>query len=127
MKTANWTKGIVFLLALGLVHGSIWADETTAGVLEALGSDFATRRGVSVEILTKPFPSIRSDVLGSVETGNGPDLFVGAHAWTGALLASGAIAPVRGIPLARQAEFVQPALEAFRVDSVFERHPEVAL
>lgn len=95
---------------------TIWADESTAGALEALGSDYATRRGVSVEIVTKPFPSIRSDVLGSVATGNGPDLFVGAHAWTGALLAAGAIAPVRGIPLARQAEFVQPALEAFRID-----------
>ncbi len=94
---------------------TIWADESTAGALEALGSDFSTRRGVDVEIVTKPFPSIRSDVLGSIGD-DGPDLFVGAHSWAGTLLDAGAIAPVRGIPLARQSEFIQPALEAFRID-----------
>ena len=95
---------------------TIWADETTSAALEALGRDFATRRGVGVEVIELPFPSIRSDVLAAVGTDDAPDLFIGAHSWTGPLRDAGAITPVRGIPQAQRDEFIGPALEAFRID-----------
>ena len=95
---------------------TIWADEATAGALEALGRDFTTRRGVAVDVIELPFPSIRSDVLATVGTDDAPDVFIGAHSWTGSLRDAGATTPIRGIPQVQQDAFIAPALEGFRLD-----------
>ncbi len=95
---------------------TIWADEATAVALEAIGNDYATRRGVTVEVVERPFTSIRSDVLAAAESGNLPDLLVGAHAWTGELRDAGAVTPIRGISQSQERRFIGSALEGFRLD-----------
>lgn len=95
---------------------TIWTDDATADAVVAIARDFTTRRGVDVEVIALPFPSILSEVLNAAEDGGGPDLFVGAHGWTGALRDAGAVAPVRGLPAIQRDAFIGPALEGFRLD-----------
>jgi len=105
---------------------TVWADESTVNTLEAIAADFTANRGVAVEIRDVPFTSIRNEVLAAAAEDEVPDLFVGAHAWAGALVDAGAVAPIRGIPQTRRDAFIAPALEAFRLDGALYGIPYAA-
>lgn len=67
----------------------IWADERKVEPLEAIAPAFEEATGVDVVIELVPFGEIRDRVTQAGPAGEGPDIFVGAHDWTGELAANG--------------------------------------
>lgn len=71
----------------------IWADGTTAPVVQKLADQFASKNGVKVSV------QIATDVRGQYETafkaGQAPDVIIGAHDWMGELVANGSISPLQ--------------------------------
>lgn len=89
----------------------IWADANRAPVFESVSEAFTEETGVEVNVEIKDFGDIREAVSLAGPAGEGPDLFVGAHDWTGELAANGLIAPVElG---AAGSDFFQVALDGF--------------
>ena len=66
----------------------IWTDANRAGVVKTLFKKGF--QGAKVVVVTKDFGSIR-DTLKTVSVANAPDVIVGAHDWTGQLVANGSI------------------------------------
>lgn len=90
---------------------TIWADELRAEPLTDVAAQFESETGVTVEIVQKNFDDIRPEFLAQAPTGEGPDIIVGAHDWTGELVTAGVVAPVDlG---AKAEEFVEVAVNAF--------------
>ena len=89
----------------------IWADANRAPVFESISEAFTEQTGVEVNVEIKDFGDMREAVKLAAPAGEGPDLFVGAHDWTGELAADGVIAPVElG---AAGSDFFQVALDGF--------------
>lgn len=90
---------------------TIWVDETRIDGFKALGETFQTSTGVTLDVVQKPSQDIKTDFIAQAPTGQGPDLIVGAHDWTGDLVKNGVIAPVE---LGDQASaFAEVATRAF--------------
>ncbi|NJL95327.1 MAG: maltose ABC transporter substrate-binding protein [Anaerolineae bacterium] len=89
----------------------IWADEVSAPIIEELSAPFAEEYGVTIEVQQIPFGDIRGQFVQAAPTGEGPDLFIGAHDWLGEMVANGLVAPV---DLGDDTEsFAEPAINAF--------------
>lgn len=89
----------------------IWADEGRSEVFSTVTPAFTEETGVEVTIEVVDFGEIRNQVQVAGPAGEGPDLFIGAHDWTGELAANGA---VEAIDLgARSGEFFDVAINAF--------------
>ena len=89
----------------------IWADENRATALQEVVPAFTEATGVEVEIEVVGFGEIRDQAGVAGPAGEGPDLFVGAHDWTGELAVNGLVEP---IDLGgRAGEFFDVALTAF--------------
>ena len=73
---------------------TVWVDDKSGASLEEVAAQFEADTGIVVELVIKDFGSIRDEAITAIPTGEGPDLLVGAHDWTGQLVAAGAIAPV---------------------------------
>lgn len=83
-------KLVAFLLIAAVVFGAlgtlnvraqdttllIWADDTRAPILEALGAKFKEEFGVNVKVQQLGFGDIRSQVKTASPAGEGPDIFV---------------------------------------------------
>lgn len=92
----------------------IWADEQRTAVIEAIAPAFTEATGVEVRVQTVDFGGIRDQVGVAGPAGEGPDIFAGAHDWTGELAADGTIA---AIDLgAKSADFFDVALNAFNFE-----------
>lgn len=92
----------------------IWADETRAPIIEALADDFFDEYGAELVVQQLDFGDIRDQFIIAGPAGEGPDLFIGAHDWTGELVASGLLAPV---DLGDVADlFAEAAVNAFAYD-----------
>jgi maltose-binding protein MalE len=92
----------------------IWADELRARVLEEISPPFTDATGVSVDIQIVDFANIREQVTTQAPAGEGPDIFVGGHDWTGELAANGILEPIDlG---AMTDEFFDVSLSAFTFD-----------
>lgn len=90
---------------------TIWADELRAGPLADVAAQFEADNGITIEIVQKNFDDIRPEFLAQAPTGEGPDIIVGAHDWTGELVSSGVVAP---IDLGATADgFAEVAVNAF--------------
>jgi len=72
----------------------IWADENRANVLNEIVPAFTEATGVEVTVEIVDFGEIRGQVQVAGPAGEGPDIFVGAHDWTGELAANGVVEPV---------------------------------
>lgn len=87
----------------------IWADATTAPVVQKLADQFASQNGVKVAV------QIANDVRGQYGTafkaGQAPDVIVGAHDWMGELVANGSISALN-VPAATSAGFNANAIKA---------------
>ncbi len=93
----------------------VWVDDNTARSLEGVAAQFEADTGIAVELVIKEFGSIRDEATTAIPTGEGPDLLVGAHDWTGQLVAAGVIAPVElGSALSN---FRPNAISAFSYDN----------
>ena len=94
---------------------TVWVDDKSGASLEDVAAQFEADTGVAVELVIKDFGSIRDEAITAIPTGEGPDLLVGAHDWTGQLVASGAIAPVQLGSVTD--DFRENALAAFSYDN----------
>ena len=94
---------------------TVWVDDKSGASLEGVAAQFEADTGIAVELVIKDFGSIRDEAITAIPTGEGPDLLVGAHDWTGALVAAGAIAPVELGAVTDN--FRANALAAFSYDS----------
>ena len=89
----------------------VWVDDNAARSLEGVAAQFEADTGIAVELVIKEFGSIRDEAATAIPTGEGPDMLVGAHDWTGQLVSAGVIAPVElGAALS---DFRSNALAAF--------------
>lgn len=94
---------------------TVWVDDNAARSLEGVAAQFEADTGIAVELVIKEFGSIRDEATTAIPTGEGPDLLVGAHDWTGQLVAAGVIAPVElGSALGN---FRANAISAFSYDN----------
>ena len=92
---------------------TIWVDETRIDNFKSIGADFAATSGVTLDVVQKPTADIKTDFVAQAPTGEGPDLIVGAHDWTGELISNGLIAPIE---LGDKGELAGNALAAFQYD-----------
>ncbi|MEM7274820.1 MAG: maltose ABC transporter substrate-binding protein, partial [Actinomycetota bacterium] len=72
----------------------IWADERKIEPLQAVAPAFTEATGVEVQVELVPFGDIREQFQAAGPAGEGPDIFVGAHDWTGELAANGVISSI---------------------------------
>jgi maltose-binding protein MalE len=92
----------------------IWADEDRTAAIQAIAPAFTEATGVEVVVETVAFGDIREQVGVAGPAGEGPDIFAGAHDWTGELAADGTIA---AIDLgAKSGDFFDVALNAFNFE-----------
>ena len=92
----------------------IWADENRVNALNDVAPAFTEATGVDVQIDLVDFGEIRDQVQTAGPAGEGPDIFVGAHDWTGELAANGVIDPI-DISAVRD-DFVAAALQGFNFE-----------
>lgn len=89
----------------------IWGDDTRAPVLVELADDFLAAYNVELVVEQLAFGDIRTQMLIAAPAGEGPDIFIGAHDWLGALVESGLVVP---LDLGEKAaEFTELSLELF--------------
>lgn len=96
---------------LGTGAITVWVDSNREPVIKPLAAKFKADTGITVNIVVKPNEAMKDQVKAAIPTGKGPDVFVGAHDWTGALVANGLIAPVELDTKA--ADFLDVAVKAF--------------
>jgi arabinogalactan oligomer / maltooligosaccharide transport system substrate-binding protein len=92
----------------------IWADETRTPVLKEFVKDFETSVGVKVTV-EEHVETLREDFLTAAEQGQGPDIIVGAHDWSGQFAADGVIVPVT-LAEDKKSALAEASVKAFTVD-----------
>ena len=93
---------------------TIWADENRVEAVQAVAPAFTEATGVDVSVELVPFGDIREQVTTAGPAGEGPDIFVGAHDWTGELAANGVIDPIDVSAISDN--FLQVALDGFNFE-----------
>ena len=73
---------------------TLWVDSGTATAIGKEVKAFGAKNGITVNVVTKDFGTLRAAAITAIPTGNGPDILSGAHDWTGKLVGAGVIAPV---------------------------------
>jgi arabinogalactan oligomer/maltooligosaccharide transport system substrate-binding protein len=71
----------------------IWADEVRTAPIKAECDKFATANGITCEVVQIDFGEIRAKAVQGNQTGDVPDLFIGAHDWLGELVTNGVVTP----------------------------------
>ena len=89
---------------------TVWVDADRARALESVAADFEEDRGIAVDLAVKEYEDIQQDFTTQVPTGEGPDITIGGHDWTGAFVQDGVVAPVELGDKA--AEFEEVAVQA---------------
>lgn len=106
------------LLVAGLAFAAepgkilIWADDTRAPILRAVGEEYTKATGIPVEVVEVPFGDIRGKFVTAAPTGEGPDIIIGAHDWVGELAANGLLAEIL-LPEELEDQFDAVSLEGF--------------
>ncbi|WP_265522043.1 sugar ABC transporter substrate-binding protein [Oerskovia flava] len=72
----------------------VWVDETRIDSFAPLVDQFKDEKGVDVELVQKASGDIRTEFVQQVPTGEGPDVVIGAHDWTGEFVNNGVVQPV---------------------------------
>lgn len=73
---------------------TIWADEVRTPPIKEQCQKFAEANGIKCDVVQIDFGDIRSRAVQGNQTGNVPDVFIGAHDWLGELVVNGVLAPV---------------------------------
>ncbi|WP_460542320.1 sugar ABC transporter substrate-binding protein [Glycomyces halotolerans] len=92
----------------------IWADETRTPVLKEFVADFEAQVGVKVTV-EEHVETLREDFIAAAEQGQGPDIVVGAHDWSGQLAADGVISPIT-LTADQQSALNEASVKAFTVE-----------
>src|SRR6056297_694124 len=94
---------LAMLIALGSVFAvtakesgvlEIWADKVRYEVLKPIAEDFEDDYSVEVNLSQINYDDIRSKFNKAAPSGEGPDILIGAHDWTGELAQNGLLEPV---------------------------------
>ncbi|NYH54157.1 arabinogalactan oligomer/maltooligosaccharide transport system substrate-binding protein [Nocardiopsis arvandica] len=93
----------------------IWSDPERADAIKAAAAEFAEANGIKVDVQGLAFGDIQGDLLNAHQAGNAPDVFIGAHDWTGNLVRNGAVQPVE-LPQDRAAGLSETSLQALDYD-----------
>ncbi len=72
---------------------TIWADEVRTPPIKAECDKFAAENGITCDVVQIDFGDIRSRAVQGNQTGDVPDLFIGAHDWLGELVTNGVVSP----------------------------------
>jgi arabinogalactan oligomer/maltooligosaccharide transport system substrate-binding protein len=72
---------------------TIWADEVRTAPIKAQCDAFAEANGITCDVVQIDFGEIRAKVVQGNQTGDVPDLFIGAHDWLGELVTNGVVTP----------------------------------
>ncbi|MGB7979997.1 MAG: extracellular solute-binding protein [Candidatus Nanopelagicales bacterium] len=72
---------------------TIWADEIRTPPIKAECDKFAAENGITCDVVQIDFGDIRSRAVQGNQTGDVPDLFIGAHDWLGELVTNGVVSP----------------------------------
>ena len=92
----------------------VWADANRSPVVEAIAPAFEEATGVSIKVEVQDFGQIKDLATTAAPAGEGPDVFIGAHDWTGELVANGIVEPM---DLSSVESNLDPqAIAAFTVD-----------
>ena len=70
---------------------TIWTDNLRYEPINQAGQNFADEYGIEVEVVEVPFGDMRQKMSNAAPAGEGPDILVGAHDWTGELAQNGLI------------------------------------
>jgi arabinogalactan oligomer/maltooligosaccharide transport system substrate-binding protein len=73
---------------------TIWADETRTPPIKEQCEAFAEANGITCDVVQIDIGDIRTRVVQGSQTGDVPDVFIGAHDWLGELVTNGVTAPV---------------------------------
>ncbi|MBO0608025.1 sugar ABC transporter substrate-binding protein [Myceligenerans salitolerans] len=73
---------------------TVWVDETRIDIFTELAEDYSDERGIEMEVVQKASGDIREEFVQQVPTGEGPDIVVGAHDWTGEFVTNGVVQPI---------------------------------
>ncbi len=73
---------------------TIWADEVRTPPIKAQCDKFAAANGITCDVVQIDYGNIRARVVQGSQTGDVPDVFIGAHDWIGELVTNGVVAPV---------------------------------
>lgn len=93
----------------------IWSDPERADAIQAAAEEFAEANGIEVDVQNVSFDDIQGDVVNAHQAGNAPDIFIGAHDWTGNLMRNGAVQTVE-LPSDREEGLDPTAVEAMTID-----------
>ncbi|MDM7831518.1 sugar ABC transporter substrate-binding protein [Cellulomonas edaphi] len=93
---------------------TMWVDETRIDVMKPIVAEFQEQTGIKVDLVQKVSGDIRTDFVKQVPTGQGPDVVIGAHDWTGEFVNNGVVAPIELGDKA--AGFASSAVQAFTYD-----------
>lgn len=74
---------------------TMWVDETRIDIMKPIVKEFQDQTGVKVDLVQKVSGDIRTDFVSQVPTGQGPDVIIGAHDWTGEFVTNGVAAPIQ--------------------------------
>lgn len=70
----------------------IWADNDRAPVIQKYATEFGAANGVNVAVQVST--DVRKDFSAATQTGNGPDVIVGAHDWLGEFVQNNSVEPL---------------------------------
>jgi arabinogalactan oligomer/maltooligosaccharide transport system substrate-binding protein len=72
---------------------TIWADEVRTPPIKEQCDAFAAANGITCDVVQIDFGEIRAKVVTGSQTGDVPDVFIGAHDWLGELVTNGVVNP----------------------------------
>ncbi|MET9797447.1 sugar ABC transporter substrate-binding protein [Nocardiopsis alba] len=93
----------------------IWSDPERAEAVQSAAAAFGEANGIEIDVQNVSFDDIQGDVVNAHQAGNAPDIFVGAHDWTGNLMRNGTVQPI-DLPADREAALDETALEAMTLE-----------
>jgi maltose-binding protein MalE len=129
-RTVRIAAGLAAMLTLALVAAGtsgaaaetkirVWTDKDRKAAVERVVGQWASSKGLGVEVVEKDFGKIRDD-LKTVQAESAPDVIIGAHDWTGQLAADGLVLPLNPSKATR-AQFPAYALSAFSYGTAVKR------
>jgi arabinogalactan oligomer/maltooligosaccharide transport system substrate-binding protein len=92
----------------------IWADDRRVEPLQEISSQFTEATGIELQVELVNGEDMRERVTQAGPAGEGPDIFVGAHDWTGELAANGLIDEID--VSAKADQFVPVSLQGFNFE-----------
>lgn len=92
----------------------IWADDTRIATITPFAEKFGADNNITVAVQELNFGDIRDRMAVAAPTGEGPDIFIGAHDWLGQLVSAGVVEPIDlG---SKVGDFLPAAVQAFNYE-----------